>query len=82
METLISKINLSGNPSRKAWDAITCGINPGVEIKAISVNSGVAFFLCLLMYPNFSKVKNVDNYLFAGKLTKHNQAAANRSSCD
>jgi len=59
-----------------------CVINPGSEIRAISVNSGVALFLCLLIYPNFSKVKNVDNYLFAGKLTKHNQAAANRSSCD
>jgi len=49
METLISKINLSGNPSCEAWDAITCGINPGVEIKAISVNSGVAFFLWVVV---------------------------------
>ena len=81
MEKLINK-NLSGNLSCEAWNVSVCVINPGSEIRAISVNSGVALFLCLLMYPNFSKVKNVDNYLFAGKLTKHNQAAANRSSCD
>ena len=48
MEKLINK-NLSGNLSCEAWNVSVCVINPGVEIKAISVNSGVAFFLWVVV---------------------------------